>query len=87
MKRRKEGQDWYGKISYQDHEEELEDPEKVEAKIREGSSTKPLEQSVLGSSQLTQIFKLQLRMKWLGSELGSAMTSSVWRLLHLTYLT
>ncbi|XP_075870264.1 interferon-induced GTP-binding protein Mx-like [Nelusetta ayraudi] len=35
MKRKREGEDWYGKISYQDHEEELDDPEKVEAKIRE----------------------------------------------------
>lgn len=42
MKRKREGEDWYGKISYQDHEEELDDPEKVEAKIREGSPTKPL---------------------------------------------
>lgn len=36
MKRRKEGQEWYGKISYQDHEEELDDPAVVEKKIREG---------------------------------------------------
>ncbi|XP_068598573.1 interferon-induced GTP-binding protein Mx-like [Brachionichthys hirsutus] len=34
MKRRKEGEDWYGKISYQDHEEEIEDPADVEKKIR-----------------------------------------------------
>lgn len=66
MKRKKEGQDWYGKISYQDHEEELDDPEKVEAKIREGKPTKPLEQSALSSSHLTKIFELQLRMKWPG---------------------
>lgn len=38
MKRKKEGEEWYGKISYQDHEEDLDDPEKVEAKIREGNS-------------------------------------------------
>lgn len=37
MKRRKEGQEWYGKISYQDHEEELDDPTAVEKKIREGT--------------------------------------------------
>ncbi|MEQ2208519.1 hypothetical protein XENOCAPTIV_004096, partial [Xenoophorus captivus] len=41
MKRRKEGQEWYGKISYQEHEEELEDPATVEKKIREGILTKP----------------------------------------------
>uniref|UniRef100_A0A3B3TK53 Interferon-induced GTP-binding protein Mx n=1 Tax=Poecilia latipinna TaxID=48699 RepID=A0A3B3TK53_9TELE len=35
MKRRKEGQDWYGKISYQEFEEELNDPAIVEKKIRE----------------------------------------------------
>ncbi|XP_053171138.1 interferon-induced GTP-binding protein Mx [Scomber japonicus] len=35
MKRKKEGEEWYGKISYQDHEEEIEDPEDVEKKIRE----------------------------------------------------
>ncbi|KAM4582189.1 interferon-induced GTP-binding protein Mx-like [Fundulus diaphanus] len=35
MKRRKEGQEWYGKISYQEHEEELDDPVTVEKKIRE----------------------------------------------------
>ncbi|XP_041837170.1 interferon-induced GTP-binding protein Mx [Melanotaenia boesemani] len=35
MKRRKEGQDWYGKISYQEYEEELDDPAIVEKKIRE----------------------------------------------------
>ncbi|XP_047203749.1 interferon-induced GTP-binding protein Mx-like [Girardinichthys multiradiatus] len=35
MKRRKEGQEWYGKISYQEHEEELDDPATVEKKIRE----------------------------------------------------
>ena len=36
MKRRKEGQEWYGKISYQDFEEEIDDPATVEKKIREG---------------------------------------------------
>ncbi|XP_036955983.1 interferon-induced GTP-binding protein Mx isoform X4 [Acanthopagrus latus] len=35
MKRKKEGEEWYGKISYQDHEEELDDPTDVEKKIRE----------------------------------------------------
>uniref|UniRef100_A0A3P9Q466 Interferon-induced GTP-binding protein Mx n=1 Tax=Poecilia reticulata TaxID=8081 RepID=A0A3P9Q466_POERE len=35
MKRRKEGQDWYGKISYQEFEEELNDPAIVEKIIRE----------------------------------------------------
>ncbi|XP_029287018.1 interferon-induced GTP-binding protein Mx [Cottoperca gobio] len=35
MKRRKEGEEWYGKISYQDFNEEIEDPADVEKKIRE----------------------------------------------------
>ncbi|XP_029357349.1 interferon-induced GTP-binding protein Mx-like [Echeneis naucrates] len=35
MKRKKEGEEWYGKISYQDHEEEMDDPAVVEKKIRE----------------------------------------------------
>ncbi|KAM9759624.1 interferon-induced GTP-binding protein Mx-like [Menidia menidia] len=35
MKRRKEGQDWYGKISFQDTVEEIDDPAVVERKIRE----------------------------------------------------
>ncbi|XP_044023594.1 interferon-induced GTP-binding protein Mx isoform X2 [Siniperca chuatsi] len=35
MKRKKEGEEWYGKISYQNHEEEIEDPADVEKKIRE----------------------------------------------------
>lgn len=38
MKRRREGQDWYGKISYQEFEEELNDPAIVEKKIREGTT-------------------------------------------------
>ncbi len=37
MKRKKEGEDWYGKISYQSFEEEIEDPADVEKKIREGT--------------------------------------------------
>lgn len=36
MKRVKEGEDWHGKISYNDIEEEIEDPVDVEKKIREG---------------------------------------------------
>ncbi|TNN34508.1 Interferon-induced GTP-binding protein Mx [Liparis tanakae] len=35
MKRRREGEDWYGKISYQDHEIEIEDPADVDGMIRE----------------------------------------------------
>uniref|UniRef100_A0AAR2II93 Interferon-induced GTP-binding protein Mx n=1 Tax=Pygocentrus nattereri TaxID=42514 RepID=A0AAR2II93_PYGNA len=35
MKRSKEEDSWYGKISYQGHEEELDDPVEVEKKIRE----------------------------------------------------
>lgn len=39
MKRGKEGAEWYGKISYQTHEEDIEDPADVEGKIREGLAT------------------------------------------------
>ncbi|XP_031697099.1 interferon-induced GTP-binding protein Mx-like [Anarrhichthys ocellatus] len=35
MKRRKEGEEWYGKISYQGYEEEIKDPADVEKMIRE----------------------------------------------------
>ncbi|XP_037628102.1 interferon-induced GTP-binding protein Mx isoform X2 [Sebastes umbrosus] len=35
MKRKREGEEWYGKISYKDFEEELEEPADVEKKIRE----------------------------------------------------
>ncbi|KAK5934394.1 hypothetical protein CgunFtcFv8_014798 [Champsocephalus gunnari] len=35
MKRKKEGEEWYGKISYQDFEEEIDDPADVEKKIRQ----------------------------------------------------
>ncbi|XP_068576149.1 interferon-induced GTP-binding protein Mx [Cebidichthys violaceus] len=35
MKRRKEGEEWYGKISYQGYEEEIEDPADVEKMIRQ----------------------------------------------------
>nr|Q6PW23.1 RecName: Full=Interferon-induced GTP-binding protein Mx; AltName: Full=Interferon-inducible Mx protein [Epinephelus coioides]AAS82739.1 interferon-inducible Mx protein [Epinephelus coioides] len=35
MKRKKEGEEWYGKISYRGCEKELEDPSDVENKIRE----------------------------------------------------
>lgn len=38
MKRRREGEEWYGKISYQDYEEEIKDPADVEKLIREGTS-------------------------------------------------
>ncbi|KAM3620747.1 uncharacterized protein V6R79_001460 [Siganus canaliculatus] len=38
MKRRKEGEEWYGKISYPSKEEELEDPADVEKKIREAQN-------------------------------------------------
>lgn len=37
MKRKKEGEEWYGKISYQDHEEEIKNPADVERKIRKGT--------------------------------------------------
>uniref|UniRef100_UPI0037E731C1 interferon-induced GTP-binding protein Mx-like n=1 Tax=Semicossyphus pulcher TaxID=241346 RepID=UPI0037E731C1 len=35
MKRKKEGEEWYGKISYRDITKEIEDPADVEKKIRE----------------------------------------------------
>ncbi|KAM3875432.1 LOW QUALITY PROTEIN: interferon-induced GTP-binding protein Mx3-like [Diretmus argenteus] len=35
MKRKRQGEDWYGKISYQSIEEEIDDPADVEKKIRE----------------------------------------------------
>ncbi|XP_069367181.1 interferon-induced GTP-binding protein Mx [Paralichthys olivaceus] len=35
MKRKKAGNVWYGKISYRDYEEEIDDPADVEKKIRE----------------------------------------------------
>lgn len=38
MKSVKEGQVWWGKISYHNTEEEIEDPADVEKKIREGLS-------------------------------------------------
>ncbi|XP_029907834.1 interferon-induced GTP-binding protein Mx [Myripristis murdjan] len=34
MKRKRDGEEWYGKISYQDHEEEIEEPADVEKHIR-----------------------------------------------------
>ena len=36
MKRKREGEEWHGKISYQDHELEIDDPSEVEKRIREG---------------------------------------------------
>lgn len=39
MKRKKAGSVWYGKISYKDHEEEIDDPGNVEKKIREAQDT------------------------------------------------
>nr|QGU21439.1 interferon-induced GTP binding protein Mx [Planiliza haematocheilus] len=38
MKRTKEGQKWFGKILYQNNEEEIEDPANVEKKIREAQN-------------------------------------------------
>lgn len=37
MKRKKEGEEWTGWISYQGHEEEIEDPTTVDKKIEEGT--------------------------------------------------
>lgn len=53
MKRRKEGQEWYGKISYQEIQEEIEDPVEVEKKIREGTV-----HTFLNVDQLMTHFKL-----------------------------
>ena len=36
MKRKKEGEKWHGRISYNDYMEELDDPAYVEDSIREG---------------------------------------------------
>lgn len=38
MKKSKEEDVWHGKIQYHDYEEEFQDPEAVEQKIREGST-------------------------------------------------
>ncbi|XP_068449701.1 interferon-induced GTP-binding protein Mx-like isoform X2 [Clinocottus analis] len=38
MKRRRAGEEWYGKISYQGHEEEIEDPADVDEMIREAQN-------------------------------------------------
>uniref|UniRef100_A0A672ZFN8 Interferon-induced GTP-binding protein Mx n=2 Tax=Sphaeramia orbicularis TaxID=375764 RepID=A0A672ZFN8_9TELE len=38
MKRQKSGEEWYGKISYQDHEEDIDDPADVEKKIKEAQN-------------------------------------------------
>lgn len=38
MKRKKDGEEWYGKIKYNKHEEEIEDPADVEDKIREAQN-------------------------------------------------
>ena len=102
MKRKKEGEEWYGKISYQDHEEELDDPTDVEKKIREGAVNISIKSQIL-MEQAAELLKnyvfstfvnithhalsLQLRMKWLGSGWGSVMTSSVWRSPLLMFLT
>lgn len=37
MKRKKEGEEWYGKISYHGHEEDIEEPADVEKMIQEGT--------------------------------------------------
>uniref|UniRef100_A0A8C2WP70 Interferon-induced GTP-binding protein Mx n=1 Tax=Cyclopterus lumpus TaxID=8103 RepID=A0A8C2WP70_CYCLU len=38
IKRRREGEEWYGKISYQNHEEEIKDPAHVDSMIREAQN-------------------------------------------------
>uniref|UniRef100_A0A3Q2UYS0 Interferon-induced GTP-binding protein Mx n=1 Tax=Haplochromis burtoni TaxID=8153 RepID=A0A3Q2UYS0_HAPBU len=38
MKRKKEGEEWTGRISYQGHEEEIEDPTTVDKKIEEAQN-------------------------------------------------
>lgn len=39
MKRKKEGEEWHGKISYREYEEDIEDPADVEKKIREAQDS------------------------------------------------
>lgn len=39
MTKTKEGEAWYGKISYRDFEEKIKEPAVVEKMIREGEST------------------------------------------------
>ncbi|KAL6111829.1 uncharacterized protein ACO6RY_08723 [Pungitius sinensis] len=39
MKRKREGEEWYGKISYKGHEEVIKDPADVEKMIREAQKT------------------------------------------------
>ncbi|KAK5616442.1 hypothetical protein CRENBAI_011202 [Crenichthys baileyi] len=53
MKRRKEGQGWYGKIRYQGHEEELDDPATVEKKIREAQDKMAGEGSGISDELIT----------------------------------
>lgn len=37
MKRKKEGEEWYAKISYQDYEEDIDDPADVDKMIQKGT--------------------------------------------------
>uniref|UniRef100_A0A3Q2DW62 Interferon-induced GTP-binding protein Mx n=1 Tax=Cyprinodon variegatus TaxID=28743 RepID=A0A3Q2DW62_CYPVA len=53
MKRSKGGQEWYGKISYQGHEEEIDDPVKVEKKIREAQDKMAGKGSNISSELIT----------------------------------
>ncbi|MEQ2172929.1 hypothetical protein GOODEAATRI_026398 [Goodea atripinnis] len=53
MKRRKEGQEWYGKISYQEHKEKLDDPAIVEKKIREAQDKMAGEGSGISDELIT----------------------------------
>lgn len=40
MKRKEVGEEWYGKITYKEHEEEIKDPKFVEKMIRKGKCLK-----------------------------------------------
>lgn len=58
MKRKKEGEEWTGRISYQGHDEEIEDPTTVDKKIEEGTIYKRI---ITKSGWLSyRIFKVSL---------------------------
>uniref|UniRef100_UPI0037E7FF43 interferon-induced GTP-binding protein Mx isoform X1 n=2 Tax=Semicossyphus pulcher TaxID=241346 RepID=UPI0037E7FF43 len=56
MKRKKEGEEWFGKISYQTYEEEIEDPADVEKKIREAQD----EMAGVGSGISDELISLEI---------------------------
>ncbi|XP_070848776.1 interferon-induced GTP-binding protein Mx [Chaetodon trifascialis] len=56
MKRKKEGEDWYGKISYQSYTEEIEDPADVEKLIRQAQD----EMAGVGSGISDDLISLEI---------------------------